>query len=101
MIAQKSQIQSACTRLADAGIQGSLFIDPELSQIEAAVECGAPVIEIHTGVYADASDPAEKEQALRRIMTAASAAKNAGLIVNAGHGLHYQNVAPLRLCLKS
>jgi pyridoxine 5-phosphate synthase len=85
-------IAAACARLADAGVEVSLFIDPEAAQIEAAVKAGAPVIELHTGSYADAPNAAERVRELERIRHAARLAHGAGLQVNAGHGLNYHNV---------
>lgn len=95
VVGQLSHVQNACQRLADANIEVSLFIDPELQQIDAAVQCGAPVIELHTGCYADAPDSKRQEQELQRIASACEYAHQAGLIVNAGHGLHYHNVKPI------
>jgi len=92
VLAQQARVKDACVHLHKAGIEVSLFIDPDLKQIEAALHCGAPTIEIHTGAYADAKTPAEREKELQRIITAAEFAHQAGLIVNAGHGLNYQNV---------
>lgn len=92
VLAQQASIQSACVRLAQAGIEVSLFIDPDRAQIDAAKACGAPVIEIHTGHYADAETEAEQSAQLARIVEAANYASALGLIVNAGHGLHYHNV---------
>lgn len=85
-------IRAACHRLAQAGIQVSLFIDPELEQIDAAREAGAPYIELHTGAYADAKDEPQRMQELSRIARAAGRAAEKGLKVNAGHGLTYHNV---------
>ncbi|MDP1603873.1 MAG: pyridoxine 5'-phosphate synthase [Legionella sp.] len=73
----------------------SLFIDPDIEQIDAAVAVGAPVIEIHTGCYADATTPASQYKELERIQKAVKHAAQRGLIVNAGHGLNYQNVKPI------
>lgn len=87
-----SRLQWACERLAAAGVVVSLFIDPEEEQIEAAVKTGAPVIELHTGRYAEAIDPILKAEELGRITQAAQLAHRAGLQVNAGHGLNYFNV---------
>lgn len=87
-----SRLQWACDRLATAGIVVSLFIDPEEEQIEAAVKSGAPVIELHTGRYAEAVDPVLKAEELGRIRQASQLAHRAGLQVNAGHGLNYYNV---------
>lgn len=92
VLADETRVRDVCQRLAEANIQVSLFIDPDPAQIEAAVRCDAPVIEIHTGQYADAKNAAEQAAELQRIIVAANFADQAGLIVNAGHGLHYQNV---------
>ncbi len=89
---QEARIKAACERLAAAGIEVSLFIDPEPAQIDATLRCGAPVIELHTGAYADAVTAAEQRTELVRIREAARYAWERGLIVNAGHGLHYHNV---------
>jgi pyridoxine 5-phosphate synthase len=88
----EARVKDACERMAAFGIEVSLFIDPDPKQIEASVRCKAPVIEIHTGEYADATTPAKRETELRRIEQAVKLAHKAGLIVNAGHGLNYQNV---------
>lgn len=85
-------LRAACARLAEAGVEVSLFIDPEEAQIEAALKAGAPVVELHTGCYADAADPTARARELERIRGAARLAHAAGLQVNAGHGLHYHNV---------
>jgi len=92
---QQSRMHDACTRLAEAGITVSLFIDPEMKQIEAAAACGAPVIELHTGRYAEASSAAEAQHEMKIIRQAAEKAHAMGLQVNAGHGLHYHNVRPI------
>ncbi len=89
------RIKEACQALAEADIEVSLFIDADKSQIDAALECGAPVIELHTGAYADASAVSEQQQELERIQQAAKYADSQGLQVNAGHGLHYHNVAAI------
>ncbi|MDN2655107.1 pyridoxine 5'-phosphate synthase [Cobetia sp. 14N.309.X.WAT.E.A4] len=85
------RIRAACERLAAAGCEVSLFIDPEPEQIRAAFETGAPVVELHTGAYADASGEAARVE-FERIAAAAELANELGLIVNAGHGLNYHNV---------
>ena len=77
--------------MAEAGILVSLFIDSDEKQIEAAIRCGAPYIELHTGRYAESSGEEQKLE-LQRIASAAKFAARRGLIVNAGHGLHYHNV---------
>jgi pyridoxine 5-phosphate synthase len=86
------KMQRACAQLAESDIEVSLFIDPEELQIDAAVKTGAPVIELHTGHYADAKTKIEQGLALKRIATAANYAHSAGLQVNAGHGLNLFNV---------
>lgn len=92
---QLSKMRDACARLAEAGTRVSLFIDPDVEQIEASAEVGAPVIEIHTGRFADAETEAERQAEFERIRAAVDAGVKAGLHVNAGHGLHYQNVQPI------
>ncbi len=92
---QKARVGDACKQLAEAGIRVSLFIDPDSAQVEAAAECGAPVIELHTGNYADASSPAEQKQELQRIVQAMEKGVACGLQVNAGHGLHYHNTVAI------
>ncbi|MEN3752240.1 pyridoxine 5'-phosphate synthase [Mangrovibacter yixingensis] len=89
---QPEKLADACKRLAAAGIQVSLFIDPEHTQIDAAVAAGAPYIELHTGCYADAQDETTQAKELARIQEAAQYAASKGLKVNAGHGLTYHNV---------
>lgn len=90
-----ARIRDACQILGEAGIEVSLFIDAEPDQIEAAANAGAPVVELHTGHYADAATPEEQRRELQRLRTAAELAVNRGLTVNAGHGLHYHNVAEI------
>lgn len=91
VVGNEARIKAACDRLAAAGIQVSLFIDADPAQIDAAVRCGAPAIELHTGHYADAETESEVEKELNRIRGGVARARQAGLIVNAGHGLHYHN----------
>lgn len=92
VVSQKVKVHEAAKHLKRLGMEVSLFIDPDIKQIEAALRCDAPVIEIHTGAYADAKNAKDREKELRRIIKAAEFAYQAGLIVNAGHGLNYQNV---------
>ena len=89
---QFSRIQHACKRLADTGIRVSLFIDADETQVQAAARAGAPIIEIHTGHYADAENPTQLELEYGRIKRAVQVGIDQGLQVNAGHGLHYHNV---------
>jgi pyridoxine 5-phosphate synthase len=88
---QQQKIATACARLAAAGIDVSLFIDPDPRQIEAAVNCQAPTIELHTGAYAEV-EGAQQQQELQRIIDAVNFAAQTDLVINAGHGLHYHNV---------
>lgn len=92
---QLSRITDAVTQLKEAAILVSLFIDADKKQIEAAAAAGAPYIEIHTGKYAEATDAAVQKAELARITEAAAYAASLGLVVNAGHGLHYHNVQPI------
>ncbi|ABV35762.1 pyridoxal phosphate biosynthetic protein PdxJ [Shewanella sediminis HAW-EB3] len=92
---QMGKIEAAIRRLSDVGVKVSLFIDADKTQIDAAVAVGAPLIEIHTGCYADAENEAEEAKELSRITEMAKYAHSKGLIVNAGHGLHYHNVKPI------
>jgi pyridoxine 5-phosphate synthase len=85
-------VQRACRKLAAGGIRVSLFIDADPAQIEAAAHAGAPAIEIHTGHYADAPTVGERQNELTRVRAAVREGLARGLRVNAGHGLHYQNV---------
>jgi pyridoxine 5-phosphate synthase len=88
----RPQLAEFCAMLADAGIRVSLFIDPEVVQLDAAREIGAPVVEIHTGRYADAVDSETRASELERIRFAVGRGNEMGLQVNAGHGLDYHNV---------
>ena len=91
---QRSKIAAAAARLRERGIRVSLFVDPDFAQIEASAAAGAPVVELHTGAYADASGGAAARE-LERIRAAAQRASSLGLTVHAGHGLNYHNVAPI------
>ncbi len=92
--AQLEKVTDACTRLAGQGIRVSLFIDPDERQLDAAVQAGAPVVELHTGTYADSEGDTQQAE-LERVVAAASYGQQIGLIVNAGHGLHYENVTAI------
>lgn len=84
-----------CARLANAGIEVSLFIDPLPEQIAAAAVLGVPVIELHTGAYAQAQDPEMQSREIEKLADATQVAMQANLQVNAGHGLNYENVTPI------
>jgi len=89
---QQNSVSQAVGQLREVGIRVSLFIDPEPDQIQAAAECAADVVELHTGDYAE-SRGAEQAKALDRIRAGAEQAAEAGMLVHAGHGLHYHNTA--------
>lgn len=93
--ASLAALKDVCAALAEADVRVSLFIDADPGQIDAAAESGAPVIEIHTGHFADAATRAERAVELARIERAVSHAMAVGLQVNAGHGLDYHNVAAI------
>lgn len=95
VVGQRDRIADACARLAAAGVRVSLFIDPDIAQVEAAKAVGAPVVEIHTGAFADAADDAEAGRELARIRAAVERGLALDLQVNAGHGLHYHNVGAI------
>jgi len=92
VIRYEDAITDACAKLADVGTKVSLFIDADIQQIDAAKRTGAPVIEIHTGHFADAEDKTEQNRLLNEIKTACEHAEKIGLQVNAGHGLNRQNI---------
>ncbi len=87
-----AQVRAAVLQLQQQNIRVSLFIDADSEQITAAAEAGAPVIELHTGRYADAHDQVTQKKEYDRIVNGVTAGIRAGLKVNAGHGLHYTNV---------
>ncbi len=88
----QARIQQAVRRLTDAGIRVSLFIDPDPAQIEAACRLGVPMVELHTGQYAQSRTRSKAEEALSELEETARAAKSAGLVAAAGHGLDYGHV---------
>jgi len=94
VVGQGARIGDAVKALGASGIRVSLFIDPDPAQIEAANRAHAPVIELHTGAYAEAKGAARARE-FERVLTAARLAARLGLIVNAGHGLNYHNVEPI------
>ena len=92
--AQAARVRDATTRLRQAGVRVALFIDPDARQVEAAAHAGAPVIELHTGAYADAAGASAATE-LERLRAAARLGSSLGLEVHAGHGLNYRNVHPV------
>jgi pyridoxine 5-phosphate synthase len=95
VVGQAAAVRDAVAALTSAGIRVSLFIDPEPAQIEASKRSGAPVVELHTGAYAEAGNREAAARELERVRAAAAQAAALGLTVHAGHGLNYQNVAPV------
>jgi pyridoxine 5-phosphate synthase len=94
VVEHSARIGDAVKALGASGVRVSLFIDPDLEQIEAAQRGGAPVIELHTGAYAESTGAARARE-FERLCAAAKFASRLGLIVNAGHGLNYHNVEPI------
>ncbi|NOL48918.1 pyridoxine 5'-phosphate synthase [Pelistega europaea] len=95
VVTHAEQTREAVEQLTEAGSRVSLFIDPDEHQIEAAVKAGAKIIELHTGAYAEAQDATSIKRELARLQKSIAFALSCGLKVNAGHGLHYQNVRPV------
>ena len=95
VLGQRAQLAPCCRALAAAGIEVSLFVDPDPAQLDAAAELGVPTVELHTGSYALAVEPATLARELEALEHAAAHARSRGLRVNAGHGLHYDNVAAI------
>jgi pyridoxine 5-phosphate synthase len=89
------RVKDACSKLADAGIRVSLFINADRAQIDAAVAAGAPVIELHTGHYAELENEKDQLAELAKLKDAAAYGTGLGLRVNAGHGLNYHNTRPV------
>lgn len=95
VLTHQNIVEHAVKRLQAIGSEVSLFIDPDRHQIKAASEIGAPVVELHTGCYAEATHVEQKQHELKRIKEAAEYAASLNLVVNAGHGLNYHNVQPI------
>ncbi|HEU5397702.1 MAG TPA: pyridoxine 5'-phosphate synthase [Gammaproteobacteria bacterium] len=95
VVGQSARVHEACRYLAGSGMRVALFIDPDPRQVEASADAGAPVVELHTGAYADAPGPHKQGEELHRLVEAARQAASLGLEVHAGHGLHYHNVAAI------
>lgn len=88
-------LERKIAEIRDAGIEVSTFIDPDITQVKAALEAGAQIVEIHTGAYADAKDDEASEIEAEKVAKAATFASKGGLKVSAGHGLNYRNVVPI------
>lgn len=92
---QEERVAGVVRVLSEGGIKVSLFIDPVPEQVEASKRTGAQIVEIHTGTFADARTETDRQAALLKIMEAARLGRGLGLQIAAGHGLNYQNVAPV------
>ena len=95
VIANRARVKDVVRRLQDAGIEVSLFIDPDAAQIEASKELGATAIELHTGCYADAPNEIAQQAELVKLTQAGTVARELGLLLHMGHGLTYRNVVPV------
>ncbi|MCF8998159.1 pyridoxine 5'-phosphate synthase [Acinetobacter nectaris] len=100
VVSQLEKVRAATRVLKEAGCDVSLFIDADEKQIDAAIACGAPTIELHTGAYADAETDEQQYTELQRIIHATKYAAGKGLVVNAGHGLNLKNVGPIARILE-
>ena len=95
VIGNRDRVKQCADQLWEHDIQVSLFIDPDVAQVETAADLGVEAIEIHTGGYADAKNEAEREAQMERILEASRIARSSGLLLNMGHGLTYRNVQPI------
>ena len=95
VVGNDERLRTTCERLAAAGIEVSLFIDPDAAQVAAAAAVGAPTIELHTGRFAECIDAEARNRELNQLRAAVEQGSGRGLKVNAGHGLHYGNVAEI------
>ncbi len=91
VISSQPQLRDVCAKLAQAKVRVSLFIDADMAQVDAAKAVASPVIELHTGHYANATNPQQQAQLLDKLTKVSTYAHSLGLQVNAGHGLHLQN----------
>jgi pyridoxine 5-phosphate synthase len=96
VVAGRDRVKACIAAMKSAGIETSLFIDPDGAQIELAAELGAPVIEMHTGAYANAYNSPARPREFERLRLGAVRAHGLGLKVNAGHGINYVNIAEVR-----
>jgi pyridoxine 5-phosphate synthase len=95
VVAEEAAVRGAIERLKAAGIGVSLFIDPDVVQVGRAKAVGADIVEIHTGIYAEASGPDDVQRELEKVRVAAIAATEMGLRAHGGHGLTYRNIRPV------
>lgn len=95
VVGQRDRVKACVDQLQGKGIEVSLFIDPDIDQVQVSKELGVEAIELHTGTYADAASKAEAEEEFQRVLEASRLANQCGLILNMGHGLTYRNVQPI------
>lgn len=97
VLAREDYLKSYIEPLKNAGIKVSLFVDPEAEQLDASARVGADIVELHTGTYAEhfADEHKDLQKELRKLQKASSYAESLGLVVNAGHGLTVENIAPI------
>jgi pyridoxine 5-phosphate synthase len=96
VVANRERVRAVVEAMNQAGIQTSLFIDPDAPQIDLAAELRAPWVELHTGAYANAYFGPRRSGELERLRAGAERGQRLGLIVNAGHGINYVNIAEVR-----
>lgn len=96
VVGGRKRVAACVAAMSAAGIQASLFIDPDEAQIEVSARLGAPFVELHTGAYANAYHTARREKEFERLRVGATQAHALGLTVNAGHGINYVNIAEVR-----
>lgn len=91
----RDRLATALARFRDAGIRTALFVDPDPGTVRGSAELGAVAVELHTGEYANAESPSARAAQVDRLRAAAELGRELGLAVHAGHGLTYENVAPV------
>ena len=96
VVAGREKVRACVEAMAEAGIEASLFIDPDEAQIELSAKLGAPVVELHTGAYSKAYATGRRQAEFQRLRLGAVRAHDLGLKVNAGHGINYVNIAEVR-----
>lgn len=96
ILGQETVLSNVIARLRHAGIEVSLFVDPNEEHVRASRELGAKMIELHTGRYCTSADGQDLRSELQKLQHAAKVGREIGLCIAAGHGLHYDNVSPLR-----
>lgn len=95
VLSAREHLLKSIAKLHQAGVETGIFIDPDEKQVKASYDCGAKFIEIHTGIYAAAAGPQQRDEELDKIVDTACQAREMGLVVNAGHDLNYRNVVPI------